>query len=214
MDSRDDVFALIAQRIVSQESRRAPLVAVDGVDGAGKTTFADGLAAFLDRVGRATVRVSIDDFHRPRADRYRRGRDSAEGFYRDSFDLEALRAAVVDPLRPGGDGSITPAVFDHRTDTAVVPERIAAGNVVVVVDGVFLQSAALDGAWDLVVFLDVPFEETFARMAVRDGCPTDPDDPANARYRDGQLLYLAERDPARRADIVVDNTDPRRPAVR
>jgi len=213
MDSRDDVFALIAERIVAQGPDRAPLVAVDGVDGAGKTTFADGLAAFLDRAGRATVRISIDGFHRPRADRYRRGRDSAEGFYRDSFDVEALRAAVVDPLGPGGDGFITPAVFDHRTDTAVVPERIAAGDAVVV-DGVFLQSAALDGAWDLVVFLDMPFEETFARMAVRDGCPADPDDPANSRYRDGQLLYLAERDPARRADIVVDNTDPQRPAVR
>ena len=56
--------------------------------------------------------------------------------------------------------------------------------------------------------------ETFARMAVRDGCPADPDHPANARYRDGQLLYLTETDPAARADLVVDNADPENPVVR
>ena len=43
------------------------------------------------------------------------------------------------------------------------------------------------------MFLDVPFDETFRRMAVRDGCPPDPADPANARYLEGQRLYLGAR---------------------
>ena len=48
------------------------LVAVDGVDGAGKTTFCDELASVLRAQGRAVVRASVDDFHHPRAIRWRR----------------------------------------------------------------------------------------------------------------------------------------------
>lgn len=208
------MLARIAGHIGPVPRDGAALIAVDGVDGSGKTTFAQALVEHLEGSGQRAVRVSIDSFHRPRADRYRRGRDSAEGFYRDSFDLEAFRTAVVEPVRPGGDLRVTPAVFDHRSDSPVRAEPLDAAGTVVVVDGVFLQSPALADVWDLAVFLEVPFAETFARMAVRDGCPADPDHPANARYRDGQLLYLTETDPAARADLVVDNADPENPVVR
>ncbi len=49
-------------------------VAIDGVDGAGKTTFADELAQALTAAGRVTIRATVDGFHHARAHRYRRGR--------------------------------------------------------------------------------------------------------------------------------------------
>jgi ABC-type glutathione transport system ATPase component len=64
------------------------LVGVDGVDGAGKTTFCDGLAQVLRSRGREVVRASVDDFHHPRAIRWQRGRTSPEGFFLDSYDYE------------------------------------------------------------------------------------------------------------------------------
>ncbi|HEX3005616.1 MAG TPA: hypothetical protein VHO27_15485, partial [Angustibacter sp.] len=51
------------------------------------------------------------------------------------------------------------------------------------------------------------------RMAVRDGCPPDPEHPDNQRYVGGQRLYFAEVRPETRADVVVDNTDPARPRL-
>jgi uridine kinase len=42
-------------------------------------------------------------------------------------------------------------------------------------------------------------------MAVRDGSPSDPDDPRNRRYVEGQRLYFAKCDPARRANLVLDH---------
>ena len=48
---------------------------------------------------------------------------------------------------------------------------------------------------------------TAARMAVRDGSPSDPAHPAMRRYVEGQRLYLAACSPRERADLVVDNTD-------
>lgn len=79
------------------------------------------------------------------------------------------------------------------------------------VDGIFLHRDELVGCWDYSVYLDVAFDVTFARMAVRDGCPPDPADPANHRYVAGQELYLTACAPQSRADVVIDNTDPAAP---
>jgi uridine kinase len=56
----------------------------------------------LDRLGVPVIRASVDGFHHPREIRYRLGRDSPEGFYRDSYDLDALQRELLDPLSPGG----------------------------------------------------------------------------------------------------------------
>lgn len=64
-------------------------IAVDGPDAAGKTTLADELAAVFRTRGRKVIRASIDGFHRPRAERYRRGEFSPQGCYHDTFDHEA-----------------------------------------------------------------------------------------------------------------------------
>jgi uridine kinase len=51
-------------------------------------------------------------------------------------------------------------------------------------------------------------------MAVRDGCPADPEHPDNHRYVRGQQLYFARADPESRAHVVLDNADPARPTLR
>lgn len=77
--------------------KRATLVAVDGVDGSGKSIFADQLARRMGCAGQHVVRASADDFHRPRAERYRRGRTSPLGFWLDSYDYSQLRKVLRDP---------------------------------------------------------------------------------------------------------------------
>lgn len=183
-------------------------VAVDGVDGAGKTTFADELGACLRRRGRAVVRVSVDGFHRPQVDRYRLGRDSPEGFYRDSYDYDALGRLLLDPLGPGGSGRFRRAAFDHRTDrTVTAPEESAGPGTVLLLDGIFLHRPQLRACWDFSVFLRVDFDVSIPRCAARgDGTP-DPMAPSNRRYVAGQRLYFREAQPWVHATVVVDNND-------
>ncbi len=192
---------------------RPALVAIDGVDGAGKTVLADDLAVVLREGGVPVVRVGIDGFHRPRADRYRRGRGSPEGYFLDSFDLVALRECVLDPVRRGT-GAVRTAAFDYRTDRPVEPgPGVPVHGVVVLLDGVFLHRDELAGAWDLSVFLRAPFEVTVDRMGARDGTPRAVDDPHNVRYVEGQRHYLARCRPEERADVVLDVTDVTAPVV-
>lgn len=204
----------LAGRVVGLHPGRRLRVAVDGVDGAGKTVFAGAVVEAVRGLGREAVGVSIDGFHRPAEERYARGRGDPVGFYRDSYDLAGLRSELLDSFGPEGDGRYRTAIRDVARDAAIeLPLQQAGATAVLVVDGIFLQRAELEGCWDLTVWLDVPFAETYRRMAERDGCDADPDHPGNARYRQGQQLYLDDRDPAGRADVVVDNTDPARPTL-
>ncbi|GAA1468548.1 uridine kinase [Microbacterium thalassium] len=194
------------------------IIAVDGVDGAGKTVFADGFAKILAEDGSSVFRASIDGFHRPRSERYARGRRSPEGFYRDSYDYSTFRRVLIDPFRDGaqtsGSTGFQLAVFDVHRDVPVESEwETAPVDAVLVVDGIFLHRPELRDLWDWSIWLDAPFEQTFARMAVRDGTDPDPFAPSNARYREGQELYLREADPRAAATVVIDNGDVAHPRL-
>jgi uridine kinase len=191
-------------------------VAVDGVDGVGKTTFADRLGQWLRAQGRQVIRSSVDGFHNPRAIRHRLGRTSPEGFYRDSYDYAALRTNLLDPLSPGGLGRYRTAVFDHLIDGPVSnPELEAPEGAALVVDGLFLHRPELQGYWDFSVYLDAPFEITAPRGAARGvgfGDP-DPSSPSNRRYVGGAMIYFREARPQDQATVVVDYSDLSRPRI-
>lgn len=194
-------------------------VAIDGPDAAGKTILADELAPLLERSGRQVIRASIDGFHRPRAERLARGAESPEGYYHDSFDYPALRAALLDPLGPAGNLKFRRRVFDYRVDRPVAgPTESAAADSILLFDGVFLLRPELAEFWDFSIFIEVPFEETQRRAASRDqalfGSADDVRHRYAARYVPGQRVYFTEADPREAADAVIDNRDFDRPALR
>src|SRR5688572_19102989 len=112
----------LSGEILAPYPRGRLIVAVDGPDGAGKTTFADDLAHELERRGHATVRASIDGFHRPSSFRYRKGRFSPEGCYEDSYDYWVLRRVLREPFRLGGSTAFVTAAFDYVRDVQVEPK--------------------------------------------------------------------------------------------
>ena len=207
-------------RLILRVERPHPVrVAVDGPDAAGKTILADELAPHIERSGRTVIRASIDGFHRPRAQRFARGAESPEGYFRDSFDYQAFRAALLDPLGPGGSREYRRRVFNFRTDMPVeAPLETAPANAILIVDGVFLLCRELVDLWDFSVFVAVPFAETQRRAAGRDAAQFGGEEATlrryAARYVPGQQIYFAEAHPQEKADVVVDNEDPDRPSLR
>ena len=202
----DVLLQRLVERVGQSLGPGLTTIAIDGVDGVGKTTFADALAARLSAAGLNVVRSGIDSFHHPRATRYRLGKDSPEGFFRDSYNLAALRTELLYPARIGLPCRL--AVFDHRRNRKVIRKPQTIGlPAVLVFDGLFLHRPELRDEWDLSVFLEAPFEVTYARMAARDGSDPDPAALSNRRYRDGQLLYFAQARPQQQADILIDCSD-------
>jgi uridine kinase len=216
---RDAVLARLADMIAAIRLPHVVRVAIDGVDAAGKTTLADELRLLLESGGRPVLRATIDDFHRPRAERHRRGPTSPEGYYRDSFDYDGLRRELLEPLGPGGSGRYRSRVFDLHADEPVGdPPAPTPVDAVLLLDGVFLLRPELNDLWDFRVVVEVDVDEGIRRALVRDEDLFGSPDEALRRYRNryvpGQRLYLDEVDPVSLADVVVENTDVSSPALR
>lgn len=206
---RDELLDVLVDEIDALPGDPFVRVAVDGVDGSGKSVLADELGALLRARGRSVVRASVDGFHNPRAVRYARGRTSPEGFYRDSYDLGALVRELLAPLGEGGSGLYRSTVFDLTTDVpAVALLEEAAPGTLLILDGIFLHRQELAPVWTWSVWLEVDRSVALARCVTRDGAgSSDPAAAANRRYVDGQELYRADALPQERATHVIENTD-------
>lgn len=192
--------------------RGRALVAVDGIGGSGKSTFAAALAQRVD--DRPVLVLHADDFLHPSATRHARGRLSPEGFWLDAYDYGALTGWALTPLRSGGDGLHRTHALDHAADRAVRPEPVRApDDALVVVEGTFLHRDELAGCWDFSVYLDVPLAVGLRRLALRDGIDPDPARGPLRRYAGAQHLYLDAAAPWERASVVVDTTDAAHPRV-
>jgi uridine kinase len=206
----------LAAAIAGLHPERMIRIAIDGVDGAGKTTLADALAPLVTAQGRPTIRASVDDFHHPRAVRYARGRYSPDGFYLDSYDYDAFRELLLDPLSPGGSGQYAARRFDLENDQPfeLDPQR-AETTAALIVDGIFLHRPELRSCWDLSIFLKVNFEVSLPRGAARGQSfdAIDPNSPPHQRYVGGQKRYLVECAPEQQADIVIDYNDMQSPKI-
>lgn len=205
---------MVADAILLLPAIQIVRVGIDGVDGAGKSVFGDELAQLLAAAGRGIIRASADSFHNPRVLRYRRGRQSPEGYFSDSYDYEQMKAILLDPLSRGGSGRYRSAAFDHRSDQAVtIPEAQATPGDILVFDGIFLHRPELRAYWDFSVFLEVDFALSIPRCAERDGTSPDPYAPGNRRYVEGQLLYLRTCEPWRHATVVINNESLESPVI-
>jgi uridine kinase len=209
------VLARLIESLVALRPDERVAVGIDGVDGAGKTVLARELAVGIGP-HREVHRASVDGFHRPRVERYERGR-SPEAYYRDSYDHDAIRERLVEPFR-AGDPFVT-AQFDVERDALVErPAQAAGPGALLLVDGIFLLRPELADLWDASLFLDVPFAVSVPRGNARFGTvgpeESDPEHRLNSRYVLGQRLYFAEVDPADRATWILENADLDRPVLR
>ncbi len=213
------LFHKLATRILAVQRPHPLRVAFDGVDAAGKTTLADGLAAFLPGLtSRRIIRSSIDHFHNPREVRYRQGPDSPEGYYQDSFNLAEFRRSLLDPLGPGGSRVIRTALFDFRANASVQREPIQVEeNAILLLDGIFLMRPELAGCFDFTIFVQVSFETVLKRVVERDRDYLGDEQAVIQKYRrryiPAQRHYLETCKPRERADVVVENDDPAHPTL-
>lgn len=209
----------LSDAILGYQKDLPVLVGIDGVDAAGKTTLADKLAVRLKECNRQIIRASIDGFHNPKAIRYRKGRNSPNGYYQDSFNHHLIIDKLLKPLS-SGDLKYKEVVFDYRIDDEVnVPSKKADKDAILIMDGIFLFRPELLNYWDIKIFLDVSFDMTLQRAIKRAKDQETPDseqeiiDIYNRRYIPGQRLYFQEASPQEKVDILIDNTNYENPVI-
>ena len=206
----DDVASLIYTRMKATRTRIR--VAIDGRDGAGKSTFADRVAIALRATGAEVYRASIDDFQNSSSIRYARGPESPLGYYYDGFDLDGVKRELLEPIAPGGSGVCRLASFDVVSDREVPARSLTAGlTAVLIFDGVFLHRPELSNCWEISVYLrvdvNVALERGIARDVARSHEVAQERLLYERRYVPGQAIYHEAVNPELIADVVIDNND-------
>jgi uridine kinase len=168
------------------------VVAVDGLDGSGKSRFAVSLAAELSADGRPASLLHIDDFRRP-TDFSELAPDAESAvYYERYFDFPAVGNALAAWSRGAADGAV------------------------LILEGVMLLRAALPAGTPLIV-LEVSASEARRRIVARDQAKgRSPEEIAariDRRYFPAAARYRAAWDPLGLADLVVDNEDWAHPLV-
>jgi uridine kinase len=212
----------LVRGLAEQVAARSPgrlRVAIDGFTGSGKTSFGHELAAALRALGRPTLRASLDDFKHPWRDAREKGydRSTGAGYYRNAYDFGSARTLLLGPAGPHGSGRVVlcardPLTGEDHRGTAVT----APADAVLIVDSVFAFRPEYDDCWDLRIWLDVDPDLALTRGVARDAAREGLEEATRVhrdRYHAAELLYLAEVDPVRRADVVVDNRDLAHPRV-
>jgi uridine kinase len=183
------------------------VVAIDGLDGSGKSRFARALASACEAEGEASVFVfRIDDFRRPLG-ALAPGTDEAAAYYERYYDFPLLDDCLGRFLA-GAAGAVIPR-FDPARERVEGEQWLDFGAArIALVEGVFPMRARTAAAGTLVL-LEVTEDEARRRILARDierGRPRDVvEHRMLRRYFPAQRAYRAAFDPVRRADVVIDN---------
>ncbi|MDM5250730.1 hypothetical protein [Lysinibacillus sp. G4S2] len=209
---RQELISEVANNIIDLQLQHPIRVAISGITASGKTTLANELAEELRRRKKEVVRTSIDNFHNPRAIRYRQGKDSAIGYYEDAHDYQAFKEKLLIPLGENGNRQYQIVSLDLEKDEYVNPEQqLATDDTIFIVDGTFLLKKELIHLFDYKIFVQTDFELARKRGAKRETIAFGSYEKAEVmflnRYHAASSLYLNEHNPQENADIVVNNND-------
>lgn len=220
---RSALIAELADTILARKRASRPLrVAIDGRCAAGKTMLADELAAQISarRPGFQVLRPSVDGFHHLRARRYAQGEFSAQGYYEDAYDYNAIVELLLKPLS----GDTFPAQCrqvssDVRHDMPVdAPPVLVGANAVLLFEGIFVLRDAINAWWDLRILVDVDAATSIARAVERDAGENGQRDVIEKkyclRYEPAWQIYVERERPESKANVIVQNRDVKNPTLK
>lgn len=215
---RSQLLEALTKYILAKKTDHPVRVAIDGLDNAGKTMLAKELIFPLKKSRRQILNISIDGFHNPQKFRYRRGEYSPEGYYYDSFNLDAVISDVLEPLSPGGNRQFRQQIFDYRIDQNVESAwETAEDNAILLFDGLFLQRQELNSFWDIRIFIEIDQDISLDRAFKRDLQYYQTLGKIQQKYVQrcfpAHQIYLERCHPEHRADVIIENNDWKRPTL-
>ena len=199
---------------MSSTVKHKSIIAVDGIDGSGKSTFARRLLNDLGANNTPAVIISVDDFRRPIDWNTVEGNE-VEAYWERYYDLELAESSLRAFLAG------TPGVTIPRYD--IMSERIEGTRdlvfesaVVAIVEGVFPLRIPAVGA-GLLIYLEASESEARRRIIERDRAKQrtreETERRIDRRYFPSQERYRKAFTPRDRADVIIDNQNPVEPRV-
>lgn len=206
-----DGIDLLTGAILEARERLAPsqalLVAVSGIDAAGKGYVTAGLAARLRQCGRRVAVINADGWLNLPQHRFDPFRPAAH-FYEHALRLETMFASLVEPLRVRGSVHLT---AEHADETATTfrPERYDFDRIeVILLEGIFLLKREHQERYDLSIWVDCSEATALERAVARgqEGLSVAATRTAYQRiYFPAQAIHERRDEPHAAADLVYCN---------
>jgi uridine kinase len=210
---QEALFRKLSEAILLlQKQKNKPLrIAVNGIEGTGKTTFVLAFCAYLQRNGLDATHITIDGFHYNKKHRYQQGRNSARGYYEDSYNETSFVTKVLLASQKE-EPHYTIATHDLESDAYLdlAPTKISK-NAILLTDGAYLLKPIFLEHWDLKIYLYADFEIAIKRGAHRDkealGGFEAAEEKFLERYHAASKMYIEACQPQEKADWVIDTND-------
>ena len=203
----------VAVEMVLAGRRRLPahesaLVAVSGIDGAGKGYASSLIVARLRQEGLNAVMINIDGWPNLPSRRFNAERP-AEHFYQRAIRFEEMFRQLILPLKRQRSIQIQ-AELAEETASAYHQHLYAFHDVdVVILEGIYLLKRAFGSYYDLAFWVECAFETALIRALRRgqEGLPLDETIRAyQTRHFPAQYIHFALDAPTQSsADAIVNN---------
>lgn len=189
------------------DGARALLVALSGIDGAGKGYLGEQLVAALRGRGLNAVLITIDPWLNLPATRFSAERPAAH-FYANAIRFEEMFEKLVLPLKRNRSVRVEAEVAEE-TATEFRRYSYEFNDVdVIVLEGIYLLRRDLRRHYDLSIWIECSFETALERAVGRaqEGLP--PAETIRAyqtTYFPAQLIHFALDEPWAAAALVISN---------
>lgn len=186
-------------------TNRPLIVGIDGLGGAGKTTFVKEVKQEL-RGCNCEVRIfHLDEHIVERNKRYHTGYEEWYEYYNLQWDIAEILNSLLTPLH--NSDHINLSFYDKSTDSISHRQIEVYTNSIVLIEGIFLQRNEWKSVFDYVIYLNCPFELKKNRALNRDSYIGDYHDRLKKyteRYWPAEKHYLDTINPISIADLVIN----------
>jgi len=211
--TENELFDIIKNRIkIILNKKNKPIrVAINGIEGTGKTVFAIKLSQYLTQSNINSINISIDGFHNNKEYRYRQGRNSYKGYYEDSYnEIEFVNKVLISSQ--SNSPNYVESIHDLETDEYLdFKPKIISNKTVLITDGAYLFKPIYLSNWDFKIYLKTDFNTAMLRGIERDktllGTKEEAKEKYIKRYHKSSLFYINKCNPESEADLLIDNTD-------
>lgn len=194
----------ISEHIVSKHNKyyvnRPFIVAIDGLSGAGKTTFVNQLKNKLDHI----FVIHMDDHIVEREKRYDTGYEQWYEYYQLQWDTHFLEEHLFKKLHQN-ERELHLPFYNKDQDSCVNKTIHLPPDTIVIIEGVFLLREEWKNYYDYIIFLDCPKEVRYERVLQRDTYIGDKAEIAKKyreRYWIAEEYYLNKQSPLKLAHSI------------
>lgn len=201
---KETAETLYSQYKNRSNKNRPLLIGIDGLGGAGKTSFIKELSRELKNFNCEIGMFHLDDHIVEKNKRYRTGYEEWYEYYYLQWDIEGLITNLLEPLHK--QNHVILPFYNKSADLISTRQVDVLKDSIVLIEGIFLQRKEWRYYFDYVVFLNCPFEVRRDRVLHRDSYLGDYQarlKKYTERYWLGEQHYMETVQPLTATDLII-----------